>query len=869
MGSTGRTDGGRGRHRRRKGRRRRRHDDDDYDGNTMGEHDDKSYDRWGSGEDGVPPPSSSFAEYAGRGGGGGGEFSLRSFLSWGFGVIGEWKVGKKQRGDEMEGGRSEKAATTAATTATSGGRDDGTALIDDLWGTLRKFLDVGYTLLGNYQDLDHANITYDTTRLLPFQRRIWEWRSDFITFVETNGPIVDFYLSLPCKNGRLLPASSMSSSTHRDNRCTHVHRHSSHLFWGNASSDELPDGNTDGAALVLGQLGYAQLRRVEAYLHDALVYEYLLNSTLVAPTDEPLGETEGGGYVNVQAIYHNARKEIRSFLDELDLFGGFLLPGTSVIPEIARTGHSYAAIVSASDVAIDEERRQRIDRAIHSLSTMKTMLGDIHDDQVAYSTYKDWNIHSEELVLRRSIETRWKDFRTWANEVEIFATIEFLRDSLNTDESLLPEVKEEGNEQEENSGDLESFLIDRKSNPINHVVLGNDAGDADSIISAITLAYIESMNSSGHHSATPIVSISKDTFSHERPETNLLFQLAGIKDNIAEKLLFIEDLIQILQENLKGGLYPSPSVSLVDHNTLNDALLRFQDDLVVTEILDHHEDEHKYEETCFGDRRIIAFDNGHVLVASTTTLVAERLRLQKNPHPYPASIGTLLLGVILLDSINLDESLGKVTERDREAVDDLLANTDWKSAVQSSHIRIDDNGVIKVDSNELFDNLQLAKYDPKYWNEFTVLRALASDYKHFGDEGERNESEFGIASILMRGEDFMKKEEFNKATLEFMRVSQISFLGISFVFYDELRVLHKQLAFISSDANFPLREFVNSLLVSDEYRNVDLQLVEVPHLTRMDRTELMQILFFDQENPTPSRKQIGPMLEDYFDTRIS
>jgi exopolyphosphatase len=517
---------------------------------------------------------------------------------------------------------------------------------------------------------------------------------------------------------------------------------------------------------------------------------------------------------------------------------------------------------------IDEEIRQRIDRAIHSLSTMKTMLGDLHDDQVAYSIYNDWNVHSEDSVLRTSVETKWKDFRAWANEVDIFATIDFLRDSLHTDESLSSEGKEEGKEKEEKAGDLESFLIDHRYNPTNHVVLGNDAGDADSIVSAITLAYIESMNSTGHDCSTPIVSISKDTFIQERPETNLLFQLAGIKDNVAEKLLFIEDLQEILEKNAKGGLCPGPSVSLVDHNTLNDSLLRFQDDLIVTEILDHHEDEHKYEETCFGDRRIIAFDDGHVLVASTTTLVAERLRLQKFPHPYPASIGTLLLGVILLDSINLDESIGKVTERDRVAVDDLLANTDWNAAVQSSHIRMDETGTITVDSNALFDTLQLAKYDPKYWDELPALRALASDYKHFGDDEARNESEFGISSILMSGEDFMKKEDFEKATLEFMHTSQIFLLGIIFVFYDELGVLLKQIAFISSDVNFPLCEFVDSFLVSDEYKNVDLQLIEVPHLTRTDQSELLQIRLFDQENLTPSRKQIGPMLEDYFDTRI-
>ena len=853
---------------------------------------------WGGGgakkeSGGRRPPSPSYAEVAAGGGGGGGVgSSLGNLLSWEFEAIGDWEVWKKkEKINEVEGG--DGGPGTMTTTRGDGYDRAAAPVIDDLWGTLRKFIDVGYMLLGDYQDLDRANFTRASpNRLVSYRRRIWEWRSDFMAFVEANGPIVSFYLSLPCGGRKFRPTSDDGAY-----RCVHVHGHSSHLFWGDASGDELPDGNDDSAAGALGRLGHMQLGRVGAYLRDALAFEYALNSTSgirwgaeAASTDKTGGgdggyddpeggdgtdeDDEGGGYVDVRRIYHNARKELRSFLDELDLFGGLLLPGSRVVPEIARGRRSHATIVSANDVGIDKDRRELIDRAILSLSTMKKMLGDLNDDHIAYSLYKEWNVNPEDTsVLGMRVETRWKDFRAWAKEVEIFATIEFVRDSLYPEESSLTKVDEDGKEEEEKAATvdllsytLETFLIERKANPTDHIVLGNDAGDADSIISAITLAYIESISSMGHGNSTPIVSISKDVLIHERPETNLLFKLAGLKDNITEEFLFIEDLQDILEEDMKGGGLTNRSVSLVDHNTLNDPLLRFQENLIVLEIMDHHEDEHKYEETCPGDQRIIAFDNGRVLVASTTTLVAERLRLQNYPHPYPASIGTLLLGVILIDSINLDESLGKVTERDRDAVNDLLANTDWNASVNSSHIRINDDGNITVDTNELFDKLQLAKYDPKYWDVLPVLRALASDYKHFGDDGERDESIFGIASILMKGEDFMNKEEFGKVTLEFMRTSQISFLGIIFVFYDECMILHKQLAFLSSDENFRLQEFVNSLLVSNEYQNLNLQLEEVPpQLIWVNRSLRLQIRLFDQINLTPSRKQIGPMLEDYFD----
>ena len=92
--------------------------------------------------------------------------------------------------------------------------------------------------------------------------------------------------------------------------------------------------------------------------------------------------------------------------------------------------------------------------------------------------------------------------------------------------------------------DIKSFLINAKAHPTNNFVIGNDAGDADSIVSAIALAYINSLYAYGNdvsvsadgdvdggdgvdadganndsHSRyesssglTPIVSISKDAF---------------------------------------------------------------------------------------------------------------------------------------------------------------------------------------------------------------------------------------------------------------------------------------------------------------------------------------------------------------------
>ena len=386
-------------------------------------------------------------------------------------------------------------------------------------------------------------------------------------------------------------------------------------------------------------------------------------------------------------------------------------------------------------------------------------------------------------------------------------------------------------------------------------MLGNDAGDADSIISAITLAYVEWMERGNHF--TPVISVSKGVFDHERPDIVLLLELAGLHD-ASNKLIFIEDFEDVVGNAL--GVSSSWSITLVDHNTLNESLRHnIRKKLTVEEIVDHHVDEGKYQKTCTGKRRNIAFRDGQPLVASTCTLVAERLQ-RKYHFPYPPSLGILLLGVILLDSVNLDETIGKVTDRDIAAVNDLVANTEWsKVTMPVAFLTSDENGVISVNTTHLFNELQLAKYDPQFWSEISVAHALRYDVKYFHQD---ELTAFGLPTILMPATGFIEKDGFAASTLMFMGTEKISFMGIMFAFYDEERSFRRQLAFISTDHNVNLLAWTSSLLNSCSYTKVNLQLEEV--VISDEANSRFQMLLFDQKNVSPSRKEIGPMIEDFF-----
>lgn len=338
--------------------------------------------------------------------------------------------------------------------------------IKDLWYTLRKSLDRGYTLIGDFQDLDHAKIMHSPDQLAQYQLQVWQWHDEFMTFVDKHRRHISLYLSLPCQTRKI--AKKHQSHHH----CRYVHSHSSHLFWGSVHSEhDLPDGMVDKATSVLGRLGYMQLGRAEAYLVDVLTREHVISTinetttnvtsstatTTSSLEDDEQGEAdmdnEDDNENDVHEIYHNLRKELRSFLDELDLFGDLLLPHSSIVPEIVRDTYlslaadqsasvppspsymppiSLPASPSAAPSTTTLTLQQQTDEAADVLRSVRNMLGDLNDSYVAYAKYLEWNEYLEErLELEKKVETQWENFRVWAKEVDLIAKLNFLRSEID------------------------------------------------------------------------------------------------------------------------------------------------------------------------------------------------------------------------------------------------------------------------------------------------------------------------------------------------------------------------------------------------------------------------------------------------------
>jgi hypothetical protein len=252
----------------------------------------------------------------------------------------------------------------------------------DLWKTIRKFLDGGYTIIGDFQDLDHANIDYTPEQLADYQKVVWQWHVGFVTFAERNYLDIMRYLSYPCPKEE--ESNSKSGKRRKESRplpqpCQYSHSHSSHLFWGGTRRKDLPDGNQVRARVALGRLGNEQLERAQMYLNMLWTKESVISK---ADVDEPIEKEMASRHdngkqrkstdgldapvkekedENVHEVYHNLRKELRSFLDEVDVFGTLLVPDTMVQPELIVLGELTDDPLTDATASAKEGSRRLMD----------------------------------------------------------------------------------------------------------------------------------------------------------------------------------------------------------------------------------------------------------------------------------------------------------------------------------------------------------------------------------------------------------------------------------------------------------------------------------------------------------------------------
>ena len=175
------------------------------------------------------------------------------------------------------------------------------------------------------------------------------------------------------------------------------------------------------------------------------------------------------------------------------------------------------------------------------------------------------------------------------------------------------------------------------------IVIGNSSCDLDSVASTLALSHYHN----SHTLTLPLLQCPRADLPTRRDTLWVL-----------DKLGITSDQLLVLDDVALSSL-PSPSISLVDHNSPSPSLLPHVH--LVTECIDHHHDD-----------KLLPQDTSVTIepVGSCSTLVAEKIKMaadsdhEEAGYAVTKEIATILLAAILLDTTNLTSD--KTTDKDRE-----------------------------------------------------------------------------------------------------------------------------------------------------------------------------------------------------------
>ncbi|DAZ97719.1 TPA: hypothetical protein N0F65_009618 [Lagenidium giganteum] len=383
---------------------------------------------------------------------------------------------------------------------------------------------------------------------------------------------------------------------------------------------------------------------------------------------------------------------------------------------------------------------------------------------------------------------------------------------------------------------LQSILSSSNASRPVHVTIGNEAADADSIVSSLVHAYLK-QHSDESALYVPVVSIPRDEFVL-RCDVNALFERLHLD---ATAVMFVDEfpwthaLFQASPQPLR--------LSLLDHNALTPKKMSSSGEKLnvrVLEILDHHADLGQHLDAPVRD---IAFEGTQALVGSSCTLVAENLfkneALKQKPTIH-ALLSTMLLAVIAVDTINFSPSAKKVTPRDIAAAA-TLQTTAFAS------------------KEALFEWLHAEKFNLEHWGNFSLLNCLQCDYKEFVLS---TGTKYGVSAILIPLDQFVLKagsesEALEKALRVYCEHNKLAFLVVMSMVMPADGVPRRQVLFYEPEA-CPKQHVRHCIHHFEQGGMLQLAPLALP-------VEHTCVRAFAQGNTAASRKQVVPLIQQAFE----
>ena len=384
------------------------------------------------------------------------------------------------------------------------------------------------------------------------------------------------------------------------------------------------------------------------------------------------------------------------------------------------------------------------------------------------------------------------------------------------------------------------------TNSFINFVIGNEAADADSIVSALCYSYLKNrinlIETSKNFGFVPVVCVNREDL-RLRGDVSLLLNMVGI------------DLMDIFckDDSVIANYDPSKDFNmvLVDHNSISPSCSLSRFEQYVNEIIDHHSDARKLS-WVQGNYRNIAFDevNGVATVGSSCTIIAEKYLESNNPL-LDIDIATILLAVIDIDTLQMSAEYGKGTVRDQRVIDQLLERFP------------------SIDRDNIHQAIKNAKTDPLFWHKLPARDCLRLDYKQ--SHCANSKVNFGVSSVIINVNDLCNKLDFKTALIAYFdpceEGNKLHFLAIMSILPGTTPT--RELAIASTSRS--LLDSVAMQLQKDEH---SLELEEnsvpssiIPSLHTSNGEFDIYLRCFSQKNIRASRKQLMPILSALLDDR--
>jgi len=307
------------------------------------------------------------------------------------------------------------------------------------------------------------------------------------------------------------------------------------------------------------------------------------------------------------------------------------------------------------------------------------------------------------------------------------------------------------------------------------IAMGNEAGDLDSMASAIAYAWFATVAKKTN--TVPLIQTPHPDLQL-RAENLYALSRSGFGDASNDPSKFDILCLDDLPESFP---FPSHKFSLVDHNHLGSRFAKDNPNAVVVSIVDHHEDEKLYRDTA--NPRIIAVPTG-----SCASLVADLIHTQ-----CPAEVAiipelaTLLICSIVIDTNGLKPG-GKAEDSDRQAMAYLLPRSTFMPGFPTSVIDIGPGtGFNDIPTlKELTEELKTRKEDVSRLGTRDLLRRDYKENTLTPSWAKDSQIRVGLSSVPVGFKSWIPRDkEFFDAVESWIKERQLAALAILTSFSDE------------------------------------------------------------------------------------